>query len=305
MDVEPANWQAARSQRQRGLSIHWRHFEQKWCRAMMAPWPAAALLVFGWKWPSPPAPTMEKELWGSSSQGLWWRAWSQRARVHAGLKGKMCLRGVLPLEGMGSTIPRWQHPCTSPHTQYQHGHGRKEWLKIGQPALWGYCTNTDPFARNVQIKGRPKLHTKQPSQADRRGNTDLQRMSCWTWHPGSSQATGAEAFLQQPTWARLALGCLSGLVAATWGPSPACSDLLVDRQWDSAAIAGRPVPARPRPSTAGAPLHRSPPRSSQRKPNVPVVLSPQWHRNIAVCFNFTEGLTRNVLKLTDCCQQRR
>lgn len=85
MDAEPANWQAPRSQRQWGLSSRCRHFEQKQCRATMAPWLAAALLVLGWRSPSPPAPTTEKELWGSSSRGLRWQArgprppWAQGA----------------------------------------------------------------------------------------------------------------------------------------------------------------------------------------------------------------------------------
>lgn len=105
MDAEPANWQAPRSQRQQGLSSRWRHFEQKWCRATMASWPAVTLLVLGWRWHSSPAPTMEQELWGSFSQVLWQRAWSQKACVHHGHKGEMCLREVLPLVGMVSTLP--------------------------------------------------------------------------------------------------------------------------------------------------------------------------------------------------------
>lgn len=105
MDAEPANWQAPRSQRQQGLSSQWRHFEQKRCRATTASCPVVALLVFGWRWHSPPSLTMEQELWGLFSQGLWQWAWSQKARVHPGHTGEMCLRVVLPLVEMVSTLP--------------------------------------------------------------------------------------------------------------------------------------------------------------------------------------------------------
>lgn len=57
-------------------------------RSDAEPQPAVAFLVFGWRPPSPPAPAVKQELWGSSSQGFWWRACSHGAHIHPGLKGK-------------------------------------------------------------------------------------------------------------------------------------------------------------------------------------------------------------------------